>query len=56
MHYELLSENAASSAASMISSRVIDLRGWPSFAPGRTEAAPHIAKRVLAIIKAANKG
>ena len=36
--------------------RIIDFNDWPSFAPCRTEAAPHIAKRVLAIIKAANKG
>ena len=31
--------------------RIIDFNDWPSFAPCRTEAAPHIARRMLAIIK-----
>lgn len=31
--------------------RIIDFNDWPSFAPCRTEAAPHIAKRVLAMVK-----
>ncbi len=31
--------------------RIIDFNDWPSFAPCREEAAPHIAKAVLAIIK-----
>ena len=31
--------------------RIIDFNDWPSFAPCRDEAAPHIAKAVLAIIK-----
>ncbi|MCF0181103.1 MAG: hypothetical protein HUK11_02430 [Muribaculaceae bacterium] len=31
--------------------RIIDFNDWPSFAPCRDEAAPHIAKQVLAIIK-----
>lgn len=31
--------------------KIIDFNDWPSFAPCRVEAAPHIAKRVLAIIK-----
>ena len=35
--------------------RIIDFNDWPSFAPCRNEAAPHIAKRVLAIVKAAQK-
>ncbi len=30
---------------------IIDFNDWPSFAPCRTEAAPHIARRMLAIIK-----
>ena len=30
---------------------IIDFNDWPSFAPCRDEAAPHIAKQVLAIIK-----
>ena len=31
--------------------KIIDFNDWPSFAPCRTEAAPHIAKRVLALVK-----
>ena len=31
--------------------RIIDFNDWPSFAPCRTEAAPHIAKSVLNAIK-----
>lgn len=31
--------------------RIIDFNDWPSFAPCRDDAAPHIAKAVLAIIK-----
>ena len=31
--------------------RIIDFNDWPSFAPCRTAAAPHIAKRVLAMVK-----
>lgn len=31
--------------------RIIDFNDWPSFAPCRTEAAPHIAKCVLSAIK-----
>lgn len=31
--------------------RIIDFNDWPSFAPCRDEAAPHIAKAVLSIIK-----
>ena len=31
--------------------RIIDFNDWPSFAPCRAEAAPHIAKRILSIIK-----
>ncbi len=31
--------------------RIIDFNDWPSFAPCRAEAAPHIAKRVLAMVK-----
>ena len=30
--------------------RIIDFNDWPSFAPCRDEAAPHIAKQVLSII------
>ncbi len=30
---------------------IIDFNDWPSFAPCRTQAAPHIAKRVLALVK-----
>jgi len=32
--------------------RIIDFNDWPSFAPCRNEAAPHIAKTVLAMVKA----
>jgi hypothetical protein len=32
--------------------RIIDFNDWPSFAPCRNEAAPHIAKAVLALAKA----
>lgn len=35
--------------------RIIDFNDWPSFAPCRTEAAPHIAKEILAIIKKRSK-
>ena len=31
--------------------QIIDFNDWPSFAPCRTEAAPHIAKAILNIIK-----
>lgn len=31
--------------------RIIDFNDWPSFAPCRADAAPHIAKRVLALVK-----
>ncbi len=31
--------------------RIIDFNDWPSFAPCRAEAAPHIAKRVLGMVK-----
>lgn len=31
--------------------KIIDFNDWPSFAPCRNEAAPHIAKCVLSIIK-----
>lgn len=33
--------------------QIIDFNDWPSFAPCRDQAAPHIAKAVMAIIKAA---
>ena len=32
--------------------RIIDFNDWPSFAPCRNEAAPHIAKSVISLIKA----
>ncbi|MBR3100710.1 MAG: hypothetical protein IKH19_03030 [Muribaculaceae bacterium] len=32
--------------------KIIDFNDWPSFAPCRNEAAPHIAKAILAAIKA----
>ncbi|MBQ4366819.1 MAG: hypothetical protein II786_01885 [Muribaculaceae bacterium] len=32
--------------------KIIDFNDWPSFAPCRNEAAPHIAKAILATIKA----
>ena len=35
--------------------RIIDFNDWPSFAPCRQEAAPYIAKCVLAAIKARRK-
>jgi len=35
--------------------RIIDFNDWPSFAPCRNEAAPHIAKCVLSAIKALKK-
>lgn len=35
--------------------RIIDFNDWPSFAPCRREAAPHIAKCVLAAYKAHRK-
>lgn len=31
--------------------QIIDFNDWPSFAPCRNEAAPHIAKRIISIIK-----
>lgn len=31
--------------------RIIDFNDWPSFAPCRDEAAPHIARAVLALVK-----
>ena len=31
--------------------RIIDFNDWPSFAPCRNEAAPHIAKSVISLIK-----
>ena len=31
--------------------KIIDFNDWPSFAPCRNEAAPHIAKRIINIIK-----
>lgn len=31
--------------------RIIDFNDWPSFAPCRNEAAPHIAKSVIGLIK-----
>lgn len=35
--------------------RIIDFNDWPSFAPCRTEAAPHIAKCILHTIKNHNR-
>lgn len=35
--------------------RIIDFNDWPSFAPCRNEAAPYIAKCILAAIKASKK-
>lgn len=31
--------------------RIIDFNDWPSFAPCRAQAAPHIAKAIMALIK-----
>lgn len=31
--------------------RIIDFNDWPSFAPCRTEAAPHIARCILNTVK-----
>jgi hypothetical protein len=31
--------------------KIIDFNDWPSFAPCRNDAAPHIAKRIINIIK-----
>ena len=31
--------------------KIIDFNDWPSFAPCRDQAAPHIAKRIMAVIK-----
>lgn len=31
--------------------KIIDFNDWPSFAPCRTEAAPHIAKAIINIVK-----
>lgn len=36
--------------------RIIDFNDWPSFAPCRTEAAPYIAKCVLASVKEWRRG
>ena len=36
--------------------KIIDFNDWPSFAPCRNEAAPHIAKHILQIIKNNKKG
>ena len=35
--------------------RIIDFNDWPSFAPCRTEAAPHIARAIMAEIKKHNE-
>lgn len=35
--------------------RIIDFNDWPSFAPCRTQAAPHIARAILAQIKQYNE-
>lgn len=35
--------------------RIIDFNDWPSFAPCRNEAAPHIAKAIVNLIKAHNE-
>ncbi|MBQ1798744.1 MAG: hypothetical protein IIZ89_05165, partial [Muribaculaceae bacterium] len=35
--------------------RIIDFNDWPSFAPCRNEAAPHIARAILNIIKTHKK-
>lgn len=32
--------------------KIIDFNDWPSFAPCRNEAAPHIAKEIISLIKA----
>lgn len=34
--------------------RIIDFNDWPSFAPCRNEAAPHIARAIMALIKKHN--
>ena len=34
--------------------RIIDFNDWPSFAPCRTQAAPHIAKAIVNLVKARN--
>lgn len=31
--------------------KIIDFKDWPSFAPCRNEAAPHIAKAIMSVIK-----
>ncbi|MBQ3959373.1 MAG: hypothetical protein II677_02660 [Muribaculaceae bacterium] len=36
--------------------QIIDFNDWPSFAPCRVEAAPHIAKRILTLIKERQAG
>lgn len=35
--------------------QIIDFNDWPSFAPCRTEAAPHIARRIMSLIKEHNE-
>lgn len=35
--------------------KIIDFNDWPSFAPCRAEAAPHIAKRIMTIVKEARE-
>ncbi len=35
--------------------QIIDFNDWPSFAPCRVEAAPHIAKRIMTLIKEHNE-
>lgn len=35
--------------------RIIDFNDWPSYAPCRQEAAPHIAKHIMSAIKARQK-
>lgn len=35
--------------------QIIDFNDWPSFAPCRIEAAPHIAKRIMTLIKEHNE-
>lgn len=35
--------------------RIIDFNDWPSFAPCRNEAAPHIAKAILSMIRQHNE-
>ncbi|MCM1482907.1 MAG: hypothetical protein NC043_01100 [Muribaculaceae bacterium] len=35
--------------------QIIDFKDWPSFAPCRAEAAPHIARRIMSMIKEYNE-